>query len=58
MKNIREGIPVYKHYINNQWRDAESSRLFDVHEPCSGRVFARVPAGGRKRRSVRRRCRS
>jgi acyl-CoA reductase-like NAD-dependent aldehyde dehydrogenase len=48
MKNIPEEIPVYRHYINNQWKEAESSRLFEVYEPYSGRVFARVPAGGRK----------
>ncbi len=40
--------PTYKYYASGTWREADSGELFDVHEPYSGNLFARVPAGGRK----------
>jgi acyl-CoA reductase-like NAD-dependent aldehyde dehydrogenase len=37
----------YAYFVDNQWRKAKDNRLFEVHEPYSGKVFARVPAGSR-----------
>ena len=40
-------IKEYRYFVENQWRTAKDNRLFEVHEPYSGKVFARVPAGSR-----------
>ena len=37
----------YGYFADNQWRPAEGSHIFEVHEPYSGKLFARVAAGTR-----------
>ena len=40
-------VRTYKYFVDNEWRSAEGNAVFEVHEPYSGRVFARVAAGSR-----------
>ena len=44
--------PTYKYYAGGSWRDAEGSQVFEDHEPYSGKLFARVAAGGRKEANI------
>jgi hypothetical protein len=37
----------YGYFAGNQWRNAENDQTFEVHEPYSGELFARVAAGSR-----------
>jgi acyl-CoA reductase-like NAD-dependent aldehyde dehydrogenase len=39
---------TYQYYADGSWHDAEGAATFDVLEPYSRKLFARVPAGGRK----------
>jgi acyl-CoA reductase-like NAD-dependent aldehyde dehydrogenase len=39
-------VKTYQMYYGGQWRDAADGGHFDVHEPYSGKLFARVPTGG------------
>jgi acyl-CoA reductase-like NAD-dependent aldehyde dehydrogenase len=41
-------IRDYSHFADNQWRRAKDNQLFEVHEPYSGKLFARVAAGSRE----------
>ena len=34
----------YKYYADGEWRAAANEQAFDVHEPFSGQLFARVVA--------------
>lgn len=36
---------AFGHYINGQWTDAARSESFDVHDPSSGKVIAKVAQG-------------
>src|SRR5882762_7358239 len=47
MKAAQDEVKVRGYFAGNQWRDAEGKKVFAVHEPYSGRLFARVPAAGR-----------
>ena len=47
MASTQPDVKEYSYFVDNQWRKAGDNRLFEVHEPYSGRVFARVPAGSR-----------
>ena len=47
MKAAQDEVKVRGYFSGNQWRDAEGKKVFEVHEPYSGRLFARVPAAGR-----------
>jgi acyl-CoA reductase-like NAD-dependent aldehyde dehydrogenase len=38
--------PVYRYYAGGEWKDSASGETFDSYEPYTGRVFARVAAGG------------
>jgi acyl-CoA reductase-like NAD-dependent aldehyde dehydrogenase len=38
--------PVYQYYAGGEWRNAADGGLFESYEPYTGRVFARVAAGG------------
>lgn len=38
----------YSYFADNQWRRAKDNQLFEVHEPYSGKLFARVAAGSRE----------
>jgi acyl-CoA reductase-like NAD-dependent aldehyde dehydrogenase len=42
------GAPTYQYYADGKWLNAESGKLFDVREPDTGNLFARIPAGGRR----------
>ena len=39
-------VRTYKYYSGGEWRAAASGRVFDVHEPFSGHIYARVAAFG------------
>jgi acyl-CoA reductase-like NAD-dependent aldehyde dehydrogenase len=41
--NVKE----YSYFAGNQWRKAADNKVFEVHEPYSGKLFARVAAGSR-----------
>ena len=41
-------VKKYQYYAGGVWRDAENGRTFDDMEPYSGKIFAKVAAGGRK----------
>jgi acyl-CoA reductase-like NAD-dependent aldehyde dehydrogenase len=38
---------TYRYFVDNEWRSAQDNAVFEVHEPYSGRIFARVAAGSR-----------
>jgi acyl-CoA reductase-like NAD-dependent aldehyde dehydrogenase len=40
-------VKQYSYFADNQWRHAEGHHFFEVHEPYSGKLFARVAAGSR-----------
>ena len=37
----------YGYFAGNEWRHAGDNHFFEVHEPYSGKLFARVAAGSR-----------
>src|SRR6266481_4115512 len=39
-------VRTYTYYAGGEWRSATSGRTFDVHEPFSGQLYAKVAAGG------------
>ena len=39
-------VRTYPYYAGGKWRPAASGRTFDVHEPFSGQLYAKVAAGG------------
>jgi acyl-CoA reductase-like NAD-dependent aldehyde dehydrogenase len=45
-------VKKYQYYAGGVWRDAENGRTFDDMEPYSGKVFAKVAAGGRKEMKI------
>src|SRR2546425_7359979 len=47
MTFTQNDIKQYGYFADNQWRHTEENRFFDVHEPYSGKLFARVAAGSR-----------
>jgi len=40
-------VKDYNYFADNQWRKAADNQVFEVHEPYSGKLFARVAAGSR-----------
>src|SRR3984885_6924469 len=40
-------VKDYGYFAGNQWRRAADNQVFEVHEPYSGKLFARVAAGSR-----------
>ena len=40
-------VKTYSYFLDNQSRNAENDKTFEVHEPYSGKLFARVAAGSR-----------
>jgi acyl-CoA reductase-like NAD-dependent aldehyde dehydrogenase len=40
-------VKDYSYFAGNQWRHATDNHFFEVHEPYSGKLFARVAAGSR-----------
>jgi acyl-CoA reductase-like NAD-dependent aldehyde dehydrogenase len=47
MSSTQSEVKEYSYFADNQWRKAKDNQLFDVHEPYSGELFARVAAGSR-----------
>ena len=41
-------VKGYGYFAGNEWRHTKDSQFFDVHEPYSGKLFARVAAGSRE----------
>ena len=46
MSSTQIDVKQYRYFAGNQWRSA-NDQFFDVHEPYSGKPFARVAAGSR-----------
>src|SRR4029077_9209553 len=47
MTSTQVDVKDYSYFAGNQWRTAKDNQFFDVHEPYSGKLFARVAAGSR-----------
>jgi len=47
MTSTQAEVKEYSYFADNQWRPATDNRFFDVHEPYTGKLFARVAAGSR-----------
>src|SRR6202171_2934304 len=47
MTSTQIDVKDYSYFAGNQWRKAADSKVFEVHEPYSGKLFARVAAGSR-----------
>jgi len=47
MPSTQTEVKEYSYFAGNQWRKAENNQLFEVHEPYSGKLYARVAAGSR-----------
>jgi acyl-CoA reductase-like NAD-dependent aldehyde dehydrogenase len=47
MSEPQTDVKTYSYFVNNQWRNAENDKTFEVHEPYSGKLFARVAAASR-----------
>jgi len=47
MNSTQADVKDYGYFAGNQWRKAANNEVFEVHEPYSGKVFARVAAGTR-----------
>jgi acyl-CoA reductase-like NAD-dependent aldehyde dehydrogenase len=45
-------MKTYQYYAGGVWRDAENSRTFDDLEPYSGKIYAKIAAGGRKEMKI------
>ena len=39
-------VRTYTYYAGGEWRSASSGQTFDVHEPFTGQLYAKVAAGG------------
>ena len=47
MPSTQTEVREYSYFAGNQWRKAENNRVFEVHEPYSGKLFARVASASR-----------
>src|SRR6266702_7016273 len=47
MQSTQMDVKEYGYFSGNQWRKAEGNQVFEVHEPYSDKLFARVAAGTR-----------
>jgi acyl-CoA reductase-like NAD-dependent aldehyde dehydrogenase len=47
MQSTQLDVRKYGYFAGNQWRNAADNQVFEVHEPYSGKLFARVAAGSR-----------
>jgi acyl-CoA reductase-like NAD-dependent aldehyde dehydrogenase len=47
MSEPQTDVKTYSYFVDNQWRNAQNDKTFEVHEPYSGKLFARVAAGTR-----------
>src|ERR1700722_10191223 len=56
MESAQMEVKQYKYFAGNEWRNAADEHVFEVREPYSGKLFARVAAGSRTdARAARRR---
>jgi aldehyde dehydrogenase (NAD+) len=42
MASTQIDIKDYSYFADNQWRHAKDDHFFEVHEPYSGKLFARL----------------
>ena len=47
MESTQMDVKEYSCFAGNEWRKAADNQVFEVHEPYSGKLFARVAAGSR-----------
>src|SRR4029077_5820021 len=47
MESQQTDVKEYSYFAGNQWRKNPDNQTFEVHEPYSGKLFARVAAGTR-----------
>src|SRR6202142_2867937 len=47
MQSTQMEVKEYSYFAGNQWRKAADNKVFEVHEPYTGKLFARVAAGSR-----------
>src|SRR6267142_804596 len=47
MTSTQIEVKDYRYFAGNQWRKAADDKFFEVHEPYTGQLFARVAAGSR-----------
>jgi acyl-CoA reductase-like NAD-dependent aldehyde dehydrogenase len=47
MQSTQIEVREYSYFAGNEWRKAVDKQVFEVHEPYSGKLFARVAAGSR-----------
>jgi acyl-CoA reductase-like NAD-dependent aldehyde dehydrogenase len=47
MQSTQMEVKQHKYFAGNEWRNAADEHVFEVHEPYSGKLFARVAAGSR-----------
>src|SRR3989442_4050050 len=47
MQSTQMDVKEYGYFAGNQWRNAVDNQVFEVHEPYSGKLFARGGAGPR-----------
>jgi len=47
MQSTQIDVKEYSYFAGNQWRKAADNQVFEVHEPYSGKLFARVAAASR-----------
>jgi acyl-CoA reductase-like NAD-dependent aldehyde dehydrogenase len=47
MKSEQTDVKEYGYFADNLWRKSADNQFFEVHEPYSGKIFARVSAASR-----------
>ncbi len=47
MTSTQVDVKSYNYFADNHWRNGRDNHFFEVHEPYSGKLFARVAAGSR-----------
>src|ERR1700747_627978 len=47
MPTTQMDVKEFRYFAGNQWRQAAHKQVFEVREPYSGKLFARVAAGSR-----------
>ncbi len=47
MTSTQIEVKDYRYFAGNQWRKAADDQFFEIHEPYSGQLFARVAAASR-----------
>jgi lactaldehyde dehydrogenase/glycolaldehyde dehydrogenase len=45
MKDLVNGLPRYRHFIDGQWTDSSAKEWIGVENPATGEVIATVPKG-------------